>query len=522
MLGAWGVGRSSSWLGVWKRRLLGAVALGALPLPGGLTSPGPAWGQISETLPEVTVSAPRPKPRPPRRTEPAPRRAASSAPATREPAPAAPEPAPAVTAPSPFQFVAPTPITGLGIDRSKVPAMVQTLPAEDFSRTYSPNVVETFVQRIPGVTTNNVQGNEFATDLRYRGFAASPLQGTPQGLAVYMQGIRINEAFGDTVNLGLDSEGRDRPLGYLDQQSGLRPQRPWWRDQLPDEGRLHLQRHRIRYLRRLLRPRRRVPAIRRAQRGVGPLSCRGRPQGRRLALPVAIAAGALLWRSRLEGHRCRNSSGHVRSRQLLRRDRAHADRTARQRLSRDLHLAADHQKPGGTDCAQRPLLRDRPLDGAEQSLLSPVRPAACRRQRRRGRALQRGRQQSAVQHTVPRKRSLPAAATAGGCLPDPQSEWPTDQLSAWWWQYLRDHALGHRRPHLHQGADDRRLVAGPQRRQGARSRQQLRDRRQRRPQQDRVPGQQRAWLYLSRSLRRSQRRCARDGRDCSHRGQSRL
>src|SRR5215831_4179983 len=193
MLGAWGVGRSSSRLGVWKRRLLGAVALGALPLPGGLTSPGPAWGQISETLPEVTVSAPRPKPRPPRRAEQAPRRAAPSAPATREPAPA-------VTAPSPFQFVAPTPITGLGIDRSKVPAMVQTLPAEDFSRTHSPNVVETFVQRIPGVTTNNVQGNEFATDLRYRGFAASPLQGTPQGLAVYMQGIRINEAFGDTVN----------------------------------------------------------------------------------------------------------------------------------------------------------------------------------------------------------------------------------------------------------------------------------------------------------------------------------
>src|SRR5258708_6754636 len=58
-------------------------------------------------------------------------------------------------------------------------------------------------QRIPGVTTNNVQGNEFATDLRYRGFAASPLQGTPQGLAVYMQGIRVNEAFGDTVNWDL-------------------------------------------------------------------------------------------------------------------------------------------------------------------------------------------------------------------------------------------------------------------------------------------------------------------------------
>jgi iron complex outermembrane receptor protein len=102
-----------------------------------------------------------------------------------------------------FQAVAPTPMTGLGIDRDKVPAMVQTLPAADFSRDYSPNVVATFVQRIPGVTANDVQGNEFALDLRYRGFAASPLQGTPQGLAVYMQGIRVNEAFGDTVNWDL-------------------------------------------------------------------------------------------------------------------------------------------------------------------------------------------------------------------------------------------------------------------------------------------------------------------------------
>ncbi len=147
-------------------------------------------------MPEVTVTAPKPAPKPAQRP------ARTSAGAAR-PAPATPAPAPAASAPLPFQVIAPTPITGLGFDRSKVPAMVQTLPAEDFSRTYSPNVVETFVQRIPGVTTNNVQGNEFAADLRYRGFAASPVQGTPQGLAVYMQGIRINEAFGDTVNWDL-------------------------------------------------------------------------------------------------------------------------------------------------------------------------------------------------------------------------------------------------------------------------------------------------------------------------------
>src|SRR6516164_2887093 len=126
MCGAEGCSRGASRLAAGKRRLLQAAALGALASPGALIGVDAAWGQISETLPEVRVSAPRPAPRPPRRAEPAPRRAAPSAPERPEPAPA---PVPSVSAPSPFQFVAPTPITGLGIDRSKVPAMVQTLPA---------------------------------------------------------------------------------------------------------------------------------------------------------------------------------------------------------------------------------------------------------------------------------------------------------------------------------------------------------------------------------------------------------
>src|SRR5215475_12905020 len=167
-------------LHVLKLRLLGAVALGALTFSGELTSRGPAWGQVSETLPEVTVTAPRPAPRPPRRTEPAPRRAPPSrseapAPSRRvsAPAPSRPStPAPAPRIPA-FQVVATTPVTGLGFDREKVPAMVQTLPAEDFSRVYSPDVTKTLDQRVPGVFTSDVQGNEFTPDLRYRGFAAA-------------------------------------------------------------------------------------------------------------------------------------------------------------------------------------------------------------------------------------------------------------------------------------------------------------------------------------------------------------
>src|SRR5262249_34826688 len=52
----------------------------------------------------------------------------------------------------------------------------------------------------PGVVVDDLQGNSFQTGVQYRGFEASPVNGLPQGLAVYQNGVRINEAFGDTVN----------------------------------------------------------------------------------------------------------------------------------------------------------------------------------------------------------------------------------------------------------------------------------------------------------------------------------
>jgi iron complex outermembrane recepter protein len=102
-----------------------------------------------------------------------------------------------------IEVIATSPLTGAGISRDKVPAMVQTLSADDIQSTYSPSLTDALFQRIPGVSTNDVQGNGFVQDLRYRGFAASPLVGTPQGLAVYLGGTRVNEAFGDTVNWDL-------------------------------------------------------------------------------------------------------------------------------------------------------------------------------------------------------------------------------------------------------------------------------------------------------------------------------
>ncbi|HVH79025.1 MAG TPA: TonB-dependent receptor, partial [Stellaceae bacterium] len=78
-----------------------------------------------------------------------------------------------------------------------------SLASDDYRETGSPVVTEALFQRIPGVTLSDPNGNSAEQALGYRGFAASPLQGTPQGIAVYVNGIRFNEAFGDTVNWDL-------------------------------------------------------------------------------------------------------------------------------------------------------------------------------------------------------------------------------------------------------------------------------------------------------------------------------
>ena len=98
---------------------------------------------------------------------------------------------------------APTPTAGSGMDVDKVPASVNALGARQIERTGSLNIADALQQQVPGIVTSEVTGNPFQPDIQFRGFVASPVAGTPQGLAVYQNGTRINEAFGDTVNWDL-------------------------------------------------------------------------------------------------------------------------------------------------------------------------------------------------------------------------------------------------------------------------------------------------------------------------------
>ena len=98
---------------------------------------------------------------------------------------------------------APTPTAGSGMDVDKVPASVNALGAREIERTGSLNIADALQQQVPGIVVSDVSGNPFQPDIQFRGFVASPVSGTPQGLAVYQNGTRINEAFGDTVNWDL-------------------------------------------------------------------------------------------------------------------------------------------------------------------------------------------------------------------------------------------------------------------------------------------------------------------------------
>ena len=114
------------------------------------------------------------------------------------PPPNAPKPAPADNG-------APHAEPGV-VARDKIPSNVQVLSAPDFDHAVAPDLLQSIARGLPGVSLGDQTGNQFQLDLNYRGFIASPVIGTPQGLAVYQNGVRINEVFGDTVNWDLIPE----------------------------------------------------------------------------------------------------------------------------------------------------------------------------------------------------------------------------------------------------------------------------------------------------------------------------
>jgi len=83
--------------------------------------------------------------------------------------------------------------------RYAVPAATYTITGKELENTRAFDLTGNLLRQAPGVTVNDVAGGPFLPEVDFRGFVASPIAGTPQGLAVYQNGVRINEAWGDNV-----------------------------------------------------------------------------------------------------------------------------------------------------------------------------------------------------------------------------------------------------------------------------------------------------------------------------------
>jgi len=119
-----------------------------------------------------------------------------------------PSPAPPTAPQTPqieerVEVVGVTPIHGIGLPAAKVPANVQVFTAADAPAAPLLDVPTLLADRAAGVQASDAQAGAFQPDLLFRGFTGSPLLGASEGLAVYQDGVRLNDPFGDTIHWDL-------------------------------------------------------------------------------------------------------------------------------------------------------------------------------------------------------------------------------------------------------------------------------------------------------------------------------
>jgi iron complex outermembrane recepter protein len=99
-----------------------------------------------------------------------------------------------------IDVVAASPVDASGVPRDQVPVNVQSVEAPDLEGRSLSLAMERF---LPSVQLQEAQGSIWQPDVQLRGLSASPLLGVPQGVAVYQDGARLNDPFGDTVRWDL-------------------------------------------------------------------------------------------------------------------------------------------------------------------------------------------------------------------------------------------------------------------------------------------------------------------------------
>jgi len=104
---------------------------------------------------------------------------------------------------SDIEVIGTTPLHGVGLPADQIASNIQSATAEDIAKNQSLDISDFLNKTFSSVSISSAQNNPFQPDLQFRGFTASPLVGNSQGISVYLDGVRVNEPFGDAVNFEL-------------------------------------------------------------------------------------------------------------------------------------------------------------------------------------------------------------------------------------------------------------------------------------------------------------------------------
>ncbi|OYY02615.1 MAG: TonB-dependent receptor, partial [Mehylophilales bacterium 35-46-6] len=92
-----------------------------------------------------------------------------------------------------------TPLPGLGLPLNRIPANIQIAAPKDINSQTGSSAADYMANNMQGVTVSDSSGNPWQPEINFRGYSASSLLGTPQGISTYVDGVRVNEPFGDVT-----------------------------------------------------------------------------------------------------------------------------------------------------------------------------------------------------------------------------------------------------------------------------------------------------------------------------------
>lgn len=112
------------------------------------------------------------------------------------------EPEPEIVPLPEILVTAPTRLAEVPLPLAEIPASVQVITGEEIERSQALNLQDV-MQTLPGVHLNDQQGNSYQFDLSFRGFTGSSVTGIPQGISVFIDGVRVNEPAVEEINFDL-------------------------------------------------------------------------------------------------------------------------------------------------------------------------------------------------------------------------------------------------------------------------------------------------------------------------------